>query len=335
MIKKIIWFLVLPIVIGVSIYFIFFNKKPATTTTPNNTNTTNTTTTNSDTTTNSNTTDTKTAPLTGFVTSDQTVGVASDSNFTLEKITNTGKTGYHEFTFTLSSTGTDNPYVLASYNSSLGVIRVTLRGVTTDDSGIGYQKQVDINKDGVLKLYHNISSDQTEELYDIGVSASTPFKLVSEKTSTGWTVTVDVQYPGASSSNALFIDAGSQVFSTEAQSLKGMISEGGAKVDSYTYSTSNNVFAFIWNVSSNTTDPIPQVTAQYDSSNNLVVTFVSLSSDKVVNGVNNTNFPGGMVLKSAKSSESSIYTFTGLTTKASYKLHTSVSPNQVILEIEL
>jgi hypothetical protein len=329
MTKKIVWLLILVVVLGVGIYFIFFNKKVTTTKTTNNDS-------NTTTTTNNQNTQTSTVTLSDFSTSDQTVGATSTSEFTLESVSNTSKTNYHEFVFTLSSTGTDAPYVLASYMSTLGIIRVDLKGVMTDNSGIGYQKEIDINNDGVLKIYHNISSDQTEELYDIGVTKATPFKLTSTKTDNSWVITVDVQYPQSSTdTNALNVDAGTLDYGTGAQSLTGMDATEGAQIVSYAYSISDNTLQFVWSVSSDTTDPVPQATAQYDSSNNLVVTFPSLKSDKAVTSSNNIDLPGSLVLKNARNTDgSSVYAFTGLKAPADYRLHTTVSPNQVILEIK-
>ena len=327
MVKKIIWFVVLPIVIGVSIYFIFFNKK---TTSPSNTSTENTNTTSSNS--NSDSSNTSGSDLTNFSTKDQNVGSASESVYTLDKVANSAETGYQKFVFSLSSEGTDNPYVMASYISAQGVIRVTLKQVTTDNSGLGYQKEISIDTNGVMKLYHNISSDQTEEIYDIGVSKEASFLLYSEKTSTGWNVVLNVEYPGiVVSSN----DLGSTEFGVGAQSISGVGVDASAAINSYTYGINTGVLKFVWNVSSSDTNPIPSVSAAYDSSNNLVVTFGSLSIDKVVKAVNNTDLPQGLILNTNRTGNVSTYTFSGMNTQLSYKLSASTSPNQVSLEIQL
>lgn len=339
MIKKIIWFLVLPLIVGVSIYLIFFNKKATTdnTDTDNNTNQTETDNTKTeeedsiDTT--NDTEEDPSTPLTGFSVENQTVGTASESKFTIESITNTSKTGYHEFVFSLSSTGTDDPYVIATYRSNNGVIRIDLNQIEDDHSGIGYQKAVVINKEGISQLYHNVTSDQTEEVYDIGVSKSTPFTITTAKMSDGWDVIVGVQYPGEISTTGM--DLGSTEFSKLAQSIKGVDASKGATLASYTYGSASGVLKFVWNVNSTDANPIPSVSAEYGTDNKLVVTFDSVKTDKVYLAVDGIDLPGNLAMQTERSGETSIYTFYGLTENVNYKLSGSISPNQVIVEIQL
>lgn len=339
MVKKVIWFLILLAIVGTSIYFIFFREKDTDTTDTNTTDTTNTETEDSTTeetdndTEESTTDDTDTAAdLTGFSVDEQTVGIASESEYTIETVTNSSEVGYHEFVFTLSSTGADDPYVVATYKNTLGVIRVDLNQVVEDNGGIGYQESVTIDKDGVSRLYHNVSSDQTEELYDIGVASSTTFKLTSTKTDTGWTIIIDVAYPGESTDTT--VDLGSTEYSKEAQSIVGVDADSGATIASYTYGSVSGVMKFVWNVSSDASNPIPTVSAQYDSSNNLVVTFSSLKTDKVYLAVDGIDLPGSLALQTEKSGSTSIYTFSGMSDIVNYKLSASTSPNQVVLEID-
>jgi len=336
MIKKIVWFLILPLIVGASIYLIFFREKP--TTTENTTNDDSQTSQESDTDTtaeeeqNTSTTEEETQTITGFSTESQTVGAASSSKYTIEEVSNTSHTDYHEFVFTLSSTGTDDPNVIAEYKSSLGVIRLDFNQIEKDSSGIGYQKEVSINKEGISRLYHNVSSDQTEELYDIGVTKETAFKLMSEKVGDNWEITIYVQYPGESSST---VDTGSTAFSTQAQSITGVDAAKGATISSYTYGASGSVLKFVWNVSSTDANPIPTVNAAYDSENHLVVTFTSLKTDKVYLAVDGISLPGSLAMQTEKSGESTIYTIGGFSSQAEYKLSASTSPNQVVLEIQL
>jgi len=341
MIKKIIWFLVLPLIIGVSIYFIFFNKKPVTNNQDTNKETNQTQTDDTDTTDEDEDTDTDntssnegtTTPLTGFSTESQTEGVASESKFTIEDVTNTARTGYHEFTFSLSSTGTDDPYVIATYRSDLGVIRIDLNQIEKDNSDIGYQKAVAINKEGISQLYHNVSSDQTEEIYDIGVSKSTAFKITTAKMSDGWDIIVGVQYPGVVSTENL--DLGSKEFGKTAQAIMGVDATKGSTLASYTYGSTSGVFKFVWNVSSSDTNPIPSVSAAYNAEHHLVVTFGSVKTDKVYLAVDGIDLPGVLAMQTERSGEKSIYTFYGLTEDVDYKLSAGLSPNQVIVEIKL
>ncbi|KKP92904.1 MAG: hypothetical protein UR96_C0003G0030 [candidate division WS6 bacterium GW2011_GWC1_36_11] len=338
MIKKIIWYLVLPLVVGLSIYLIFFNKKatPNNTETSNNTNQTETTnpdTQNEDTADSANDNEETIMPLTGFSTDEQTSGVASDAKFTIEEVTNTARTGYHEFVFSLSSTGTDDPYVVATYRSDLGVIRIDLNQIEKDSGGIGYQKAVAINNEGISQLYHNVSSDQTEELYDIGVSKSTPFTITTSKMSDGWDVIVGVQYPGEVSTENL--DLGSTEFGKLGQTIMGVDATKGSTLASYTYGSNSGVLKFVWNVSSTDANPIPSVSAAYDAEHKLVVTFGSVKTDKVYLAVDGIALPGNLAMQTERAAEKSMYTFYGLTEDVDYKLSAGLSPNQVIVEIQL
>lgn len=340
MIKKIVWFLILPLIVGASIYLIFFREKPTTTDSTTNDDTQTSQETDTDTTneeeeeTNTSTTEEEeeTQTITGFSKESQAVGTTSSSKYTIEEVSNTSHADYHEFVFTLSSTGTDDPNVIAEYKSSLGVIRLDFNQIEKDSSGIGYQKEVSINKEGISRLYHNVSSDQTEELYDIGVTKETAFKLMSEKVGDNWEITIYVQYPGESTST---VDAGSTAFSTQAQSITGVDAAKGAAISSYTYGISGGVLKFVWNVSSTDTNPIPNVNAAYDSGNHLVVTFTSLKTDKVYLAVDGISLPGSLAMQTEKPGESTIYTIGGFSSQAEYKLSASTSPNQVVLEIQL
>jgi len=335
------WFLVLPLVIGVSIYFIFFNKKAATNTPDTSNDTTQTETEDSDAeeedtsevTDTEDEEETTTTPLVGFSTSEQTEGVASASKFTIEDVTNTARTGYHEFTFSLSSTGTDDPYVIATYRSDLGVIRIDLNQIEKDNSDIGYQKAVAINKEGISQLYHNVSSDQSEEIYDIGVSRSTPFEITTAKMSDGWDIIIGVQYPGEVSTEGM--DLGSTEFKKSAQAIMGVDSTKGSTLASYTYGSTSGVLKFIWNVTSTDTNPIPSVSAAYDAEHKLVVTFGSVKTDKVYLAVDGIELPGKLAMQTERAAEKSIYTISGMTEDLDYKLSAGISPNQVIVEIKL
>ena len=179
--KKIIFIIVILLLLGAGAYFIF--KKPKVEDT-NNTDTTI-----------EEEQDTETKEeekeeliiqdeedFTGFSDDDQVIGVATEDLFNIESITDESKTGYHRFSFNLSTTGTDDPYVTAKYNSSTGVIRVELNSIDSDKSGIGYQKDRAINKEGIVRLYHAVTSTADKEIYDIGLAKSTIFKLYKQST---------------------------------------------------------------------------------------------------------------------------------------------------------
>lgn len=335
--KLIIWIVVLTALTALGIYLIFGKGASDDTDTTNTDQTqeetTDEDTTDTDTSTDEeeDTTDSSTTP-TGFTSDDKTLGENSESKFTIEEVSQTSKTTYHEFVFTLSTTGENEPFVEVKYVDDLGVLRVDLNNVEADESGIGYQKEVSIDKDGIVRLYHNISSDQTEELYDIGVSKEPTFTLTSAKVASNWEVTVNVAYPGASTAT---IDLGSTEYSISSQDITGVDSTNNASIKGYTYSTSGGVLTFVWTVDSDDENPIPSVTASYDSSNVLSVTFSSLSLDKVVSAVDELDLPGGLTMDSSRSGSASTYNFMGLTSQREFKLSATTSPNQVILEIDL
>jgi hypothetical protein len=260
----------------------------------------------------------------------QVVGEESETEYTMTSLTDESMSGYHRFTFTLEAKddGEDLPYVIVDYRSTLGSIRVDLNGVTTDNSGIAYQGSRSVNKEGIARIYHNISSDQSEELYDIGVAESTPFYLYSEEVSDwNWNIVVDVKHPGESD---LDIDLGSSEFSTDDQSIVGSVASEGAAVRGYSYSVTGGNLVFIWAVSGSTAKPIPSVSASLGSDGILDVEFESLTSDKVSSAVSSISLPSGIIFTYSEGA----YHFE-IGANSEFKLSASTSPNQVELAIEL
>ena len=272
--------------------------------------------------------------FTTYSSSKQTVGDSTNTKeYTLKSIVDTAQTGYHNFVFTLDAKATDttvSPYVTATYSSSLGAIRVVLNGATTDQSGIGYQKSRNIDKDGVIRIYHNVSSNALEELYDLGVSTSTPFKLyVTANGTNSWKVTVDVKYPGGNTTSESF---GSADFSKEMQAIDGGLTPDNAKISAYSYATSGGVLSITFNVSGSTSRPVPSATAQYNSSSKLQLTFPGLVSDGIYTSINNKVI-GGITITTTRTGNQSVYTFDGASKE--YRLSATKSPNQILMEIQL
>ncbi len=251
----------------------------------------------------------------------------SEDTFVLESITDSKKDGYHSFVFTLS--GEKQPYAVASYNSSSGVVRLDLYDIEKDSSGIAYQGKRDINEGGVTKLYRAVSGVQKRSIYEVGVEDQTVFKLTSEEGSTDnkWEITLNVKYPGE---REVDVDLGSEKFSREDQEIKG---GSEASVLSYSYSAGGGVMKFVWGVSASG-NPIPTVKASLDTSNDLVVVFEDVGMDKVGGAGKEFTLPFGIVAKSERSGSETRYTFTGMTEKSEYMLSAGLSPNQVILEIK-
>jgi hypothetical protein len=274
-----------------------------------------------------------------FKTTQQSVGTLSENTgmyYTLTSLTNSANTGFHRFEFTVTGKQSDSnvPYATAGYAPSLGAIRVDLRGVTTDNSGIGYQKSLEINKEGVVKIYHNVSADQTQELYDIGVSKETPFLFTAtESGSNSWTITLDVKYPGVSTI-AGDLDLGSKAFSKDTQSIVGATRNDGARVSSYSYSSSGGVLSVVFEVKGSSSKPIPSATAGYDGEGKLVLRFTDIVSDAIAKMPAALTMSGGVTMVwEMDGSNASKYTFDGASKE--YKLYGGTNPNQVIIEIRL
>ena len=325
--KKIIFIIVILLLLGAGAYFIF--KKPKVEDT-NNTDTT---------VEEEQDTETKEEEkeeviiqeeedFTGFSDDEQVIGVATEDLFNIESITDESKTGYHRFSFNLSTTGTDDPYVTAKYNSSTGVIRVELNSIDSDKSGIGYQKDRAINKEGIIRLYHAVTSTADKEIYDIGLAKSTIFKLYKQSGDGQLKVILDVKYPGEVTST---IDLGSTEFSTDLQDISGI---ANATIKSYSYSSSGGILKFVWSVTAEGENPIPSVTGEYLDDNTLSIKFTSLTLDRVVNAASSLTLPTGITIDSSKEGSASIYNFI-VGSKKEYKLSATTSPNQVILEIDL
>ena len=266
--------------------------------------------------------------FTGFSDDDQVIGVATEDLFNVESITDESKTGYHRFSFNLSTTGTDDPYVTAKFNSSTGVIRVELYSIENDKSGIGYQKERAINEEGIIRLYHAVTSTADKEIYDIGLAKSTIFKLYKQSGDGQLKVILDVKYPGEVTST---IDLGSTEFSTDLQDITGV---ANATIKSYSYSSSGGILKFVWSVTADGENPIPSVTGEYLDNETLSIKFTSLTLDRVVNAAGSLALPAGITIDSSKESSASIYNFI-VGSKKEYKLSATTSPNQVILEIDL
>lgn len=281
-------------------------------------------------------TDTDTPSTTDFSdykNSSQSVGSKNSNKYTLRSVTDTSEDGYHSFVFLTqgaTSEVMDVPYVVVSYNSSQSAIRVDFAGMTKDTTGIGYQKSRNINKEGVVKLYHNISSDSTEELYDIGVSKETVFKVTSnELADNSWEIKVDVKYPGASTTSDE--DFGSDTFSKDLQSLDGALSADNAKVLSYSFSNAGGVLTITYTVSGSSNRPVPSATAQMQS-NDLELVFTDVVTDAAYKALDGKKL-GGLNIETSRSGNKSTYLFKNVSKE--FKLYGSKSPNQVVLEIKL
>ena len=251
--------------------------------------------------------------------------------FTLEEITDTSEDGYHEFSFFL--TGSVLPHAVAYYNPGSGVIKVEISNIEKDLSGIPFQGERTINKNGITRLYHNVSGTQEKSFYDIGLSQSTVFKLdvSAGQSDNEWGVFLRVKYPGEKEISGNF---GSTEFSSSDQEIVGVGVEKNASALSYQYSASGGVFKFVWGVSADGDHPIPSVKAGYNQLDELVVTFESLKLDRVGGTPKTLTLPLGITLVTSRVGESTVYSFSGMELDAEYKLSASLSPNQVVLEIK-
>jgi hypothetical protein len=276
-----------------------------------------------------------TTDFSDFSNTTQNVGSSSNKEkYTIKSLTDSKQDGFHSFVFVVqgaTSEVMDTPYIVAKYNPTLGAIRVDLNGISKDESGIGYQKSKKIDEQGVIKIYHNISSDSTEELYDIGISKSTTFKISSkEDVENSWIVTLDVKYPG-STAGTTSEDFGSDTFSKELQTIDGALAADSAKILSYSYSTASGVLSVVFTVSGSTSRPVPTASAQMNSESKLVLEFPEVISDSVNKSIDGKKL-GNFTVDSSRSGNKSTFVFSG--TVKEYKLYGSKSPNQVVLEIK-
>lgn len=267
-----------------------------------------------------------------FSTDTQSVGELSDAQFSIEKLEETTKDGYHEFVFTLQSDQEEEPFATASYISSMGVIRLDFQSISRDSTGIGYQQEKIIDKEGVTRIYHNVSAQADQELYDIGITKSTPFKLSSEEKEEGnWSITLQVKYPGERTTE---VNLGLEEFTSFDQEIPGIGAKENASIISYTYGRPSGLLKLVWSVSGDGESPIPNVKAFYNEKDELVVTFESLVIDRVANLAETMMLPSSITATVERTGETSTYVLSGIGSKREYRLSASLSPNQVILEIK-
>lgn len=271
------------------------------------------------------------ADFSSFSSETQVLGQESEAQFAIEGVEDVSRGGFHQFTFTLTTEDEEEPFVTATYLSSQDVIRMDFQGINGESSGIGYQQERRIDEEGVTRIYHNISAQADQELYDIGVSKSTIFYLTSEQLEEGrWSIILQVKYPGTTDVD---VALGSEEFSKDDQSIQGVTADDGATISAYSYSGTSGLLKLVWTVTSNVDNPIPSVSATYNEDDDLVVTFEGLSMDRVANSAETLTLPSSITAKVEREGASSIYTFTGMDDVREYKLSASLSPNQVILEI--
>lgn len=278
------------------------------------------------------TTEESNTDFSSFSTESQVLGEESDVEFSIESVENEAMDGYHKFTFLLKSEEEGEPFVTASYMSNIGVIRMDFQSISKDSTGIGYQEEESIDTEGISKIYHNVSAQSDQELYDIGVTESTPFKLTSEELENGeWNVILEVKYPGT---REVSIDLGSEEYSTDTQSIEGITSTENASITSYTYGRPEGLLKFVWSVGGDGDNPIPGVEASYNADNELVVVFNSLVMDRIANFSESLTLSSSIIATVERTGEKSVYTFTGMGSQREYRLSASLSPNQVVLEIK-
>lgn len=271
--------------------------------------------------------------FTGFSSKTQEVGtLVEDEKFTLESIVDTERTGYHEFAFNLR--GSSEPRAVARYDANSNVIKIEISNVEKDNSGIPYQGERSVKKEGISRLYRNVSGAQEKSFYDIGLSQSTTFKLdlTSKDGEDGvWVVLLYVKYPGEKEVSE---NLGSSEFSKTDQSISGVGVDKDASVNSYAYSASGGIFKLAFDVSATGDNPIPMASAKYNESGDLVLTFESLKIDRGNKSLNGASLPLGITLSTSRDGEKSVYTFSNLGKKDEFKLSANLGPNQVIIEIK-
>lgn len=262
----------------------------------------------------------------------QEVGSSTDTKYTLTSIEDSSKGDYHRFVFELEGdeSKTDEPPVIAQYKSSRSAIRVTLSDVESDEAAITYLSDRAIGKNGIVKLYHNVSNEENVSVYEIGVSQPTSFYLHLNSTGSTQQVVVDVRYPGSTSEGSE-TTLGSATFSKSHQDLDGATASEGAKVTGFSYRSAGGVLSMYFVVSGSVSEPLPKAFAEY-SDGDLKLTFPDLKS-YTVPGDEHT-LPGVGLVKVSKNGNKVVYTFTQVHNNK-FKLDGSLSPNEISFEVEL
>jgi hypothetical protein len=266
----------------------------------------------------------------------QTVGTDnSKTDYKLTAVSNSDQSSFRRFIFKIEYTGSNAstsklPNVNAEYRSDLSAIRVIVNSLNDDKSGIGFQDSVDINKNGVTRLYHAVTGVAGTGTYDVGLAKATDFYLYTKDISSGvWEVYLDVKYPGSVSSGA--IDLGSTTYSKNKQTISGAKTADGAASSGYSYNSEAGVFQIVFNVQGSATKPIPDTYAEY-SGGKLQMVFTDIQD--IFGSNKQYDLPTVGTMRIVRSGNVSTYIFDGVTNK-DFKLYGTQGPNQVILEIKL
>jgi hypothetical protein len=258
-----------------------------------------------------------------------------DSDYTLVAINDEEMNGYHRIEFVLESDDEDNlPKITSRLVSGGGYIQVVLDRVTEDNSGIGYQDARELDEKGVLRIYHDVSSNQSEEVYNIGIAEDTEFYLYEGE---GLSVVLDVAYPGSeetSEEEDEGVEEDTGEFSTSDQTISNTNNSGTARIGTYTWANTAEALKFVWNTSASSGNPIPETQAEYDESNNeITVAFKGVEKDFIADGFENSLTGPVSTVTGQRSGTTSTYTFK-LTKDTEYRIYKNLSPNQVVIEIK-
>jgi len=275
------------------------------------------------------------ADFTKYNSNKQTVGENSTKQYKISSLTNSSFTGYHRFVFDMegnTANTTQKPKVTAEYAASSNVIKISLDNIVKDSSGIAFQDSLDINKEGIVRIYHNISGNDVVSVYDIGVAKTPVYYLqIADNGTNKWKVTLDVKYPGAVAQTGLDLGT-SNTFSQTKQTITGAKAADSAALNRYSYYAANGVLTVVFEVSGSAQKPVPSTYAEY-SAGKLNLVFEDLSSCAFGNGFNG-ELPSVGTINMSKSGNKSTFVFGGVTNK-DFKLYGTTNPNQVVLEIKL
>lgn len=267
-----------------------------------------------------------------FSSKSKEIGVLSENTYKISLLTKEALEDFYRFSFEIEGVGL-LPYTTAEYRPEFGAIRIVFQQIQEDNSGIDHQKSYNIDNEGLVRIYHNISPNPQEEIYDIGVTKEAKFSLYAEELGGDkWKVNLDVEYPGE---YEIDVDLGSDEFGIQEQKIEGATSSDGARITNYSYGIEENVFRFVWSVRGSQDNPIPEVKGRYNNDGELLIIFPDLDSDYIGRDSNEVELLGDVEKVVWKRNQAeSIYRFV-LKNKKDFRLSSSLSPNQVILEIEL
>jgi hypothetical protein len=274
--------------------------------------------------------------LEGFSSTKQTAGVDSDAEYTLKPIDLDALTDYYRVTLLFETvtedyTASKLPYITAEYSSSKNAVVLRIDGLDKDESGIATMKSIDINKQGLTKIYHAVSGTAGIAVYEIGSSSKPEFKLSVDSVNAA-KVYLDVKYPTLTE-EVVNPTGRNEDFTLTKQIIVGGKSANGSGITRLSWLSSGGILNIVFEVKGDEAQPVPDCYAEYvDGKLNLVFTDLKYSTSKTTQTYTLPTV-GSVRLVPMENGEYR-YVFDSVTDKM-FRLNKNLSPNQIQFEIKL